>query len=257
MNIAYLYTSTVKELFRFRRLAIWLIACVALWGMGVAFVMYAGGSATDSYSQLSGALVFRFLPLVAAIFSMAVLAQEVEQKTIVYLLTRPVPRHLMILMRTLAVATATAFIGAIAAILISFAAKGGSFLSNEYLLRDFKGILVGSLAYCSLFVFTSLIINRAMIACLVYAFIWETMVPNMQGNMYQLSITSHLQAICERPQPQSDSNPLTSIMSGSLGTNLLTPTQSWLSMLILTVVMLGLSMFWFTKSEFLPREDAE
>jgi ABC-2 type transport system permease protein len=225
--------------------------------MGVAFVKYAGGSANDSYSQLSGALVFRFLPLVAAIFSMAVLAQEVEQKTIVYLLTRPVPRHLMILMRTLAVATVTAVVGAIAAVMISFAAKGGSFLANEYLFRDFKGIAMGSLAYCSLFVFTSLIINRAMIACLVFAFIWETMVPNMQGSMYQLSITSHLQAICERPQPASGSSPLTSIMSGSFGTNLLTPTQSWLCMLILSAALLGLSMFWFSKSEFLPREDAE
>jgi ABC-2 type transport system permease protein len=257
MNIAYLYTSMVKELFRFRRMAIWLVICVVLYAMALAFVTYSRTPSIEAYPQLSGSLVFRFLSLVAAIFSTSVVAQEVEQKTIVYLLTRPIQRYQMIAMRTLAAATATATIGMVAAVTVSFAVKGGSFLSNEFLLRDFKGIIIGSLAYCSLFVFVSLVINKAMIAALLYAFGWESMAPNMQGSMYQLSITSHLQAICERPAPTTDANPLASFMSGAMGTNLLTPTQSWITMILLSATMLGLAMLWFTKFEYLPREDAE
>ncbi|MEQ1933901.1 MAG: ABC transporter permease subunit [Fimbriimonadaceae bacterium] len=257
MIIGYLYGSMLKELLRFKRIGIWLVVCVVLYGMGLAFSTYNRTPNADNYPQLSGALIFKFLPLIATIFSTTVLAQEVEQKTIVYLLTRPVQRYQMILMRTLAAITVTAILGIIAAICVSFAAKGGSFLSNELLYRDFKGIIIGSAAYCSLFVFISLLLNRALVACLLYAFGWELMIPNMQGSMYQLSIASHIEAICERPQPATGSNPVTSFLSGSFGTNLLTPSTSWMVLIGLTVVMLGLSMFWFMRSEFLPREDAE
>jgi len=258
MSLGYLYQSMLVEFLRFRRIAIWLIVCVALAGMAYLFVMVNRAPREDLYPQLSGMLVFRFLPLVAAIFSMAVLAQEVEQKTIVYILTRPVPRPQMLLMRTLAAMTVVALLTFIAALLVSVAVFGAEGLTAGYLWRDLKAIVIGSAAYCSLFVFVSLLMNRAMVACLLFAFAWETSVPNMPGNMYYLSITSYLTAIAERPSGgQLEGSQALSFLSGTMGMNTLSPSVAWIAMVGLTVMMCTVGMTWFSKFEYLPREDAE
>lgn len=259
MSIGYLYRSMLGEFMRFRRIGVWLFVCVLLFGMGMIFVSISGSkSGADNYPLLSGMLVFRFLPLVAAIFSMAVLAQEVEQKTIVYLLTRPVPRPQMLLMRILAAATTVAILTFFAAVLISFASYGAGGLQNAYLWRDLKAIIVGSAAYCSLFVFVSLLMNRAMVFCLLYAFAWETSVPNMPGNMYYLAITSYLNAIAERPSGgQLESSKVLGFFAGALGSNTLAPTTAWIAMIGLIVFCTVIGMTWFSKFEYLPREDAE
>lgn len=258
MSLSYLYTSMLQEFLRFRRIGIWLLVCVGLAAMSFVFVaVNSAARGEELYPMLSGMLVFRFLPLVAAIYSMAVLAQEVEQKTIVYLLTRPVPRPQMILMRTLAAATVVSVLTLIAGILVAVAVFGPSGLTNGYLFRDVKAILVGSLAYCSVFVFISLLMNRAMIVCLLYAFAWETSVPNMPGSMYYLSITSYLSAIAERPSGGTMENGFIGFMAGALGTNTLSATVAWIVMAAVIGICMSVGMAWFAKFEYLPREDAE
>jgi ABC-2 type transport system permease protein len=258
MSLGYLYQSMLMEFLRFRRIGVWLLVCFALAGMSFVFVaVNTVNRGAELYPMLSGMLVFRFLPLVAAIYSMAVLAQEVEQKTIVYLLTRPVPRPQMLLMRTLAAATVVSILAFIAAILVSLAVFGPEGLTNGYLWRDLKAIIVGSLAYCSVFVFISLVMNRAMIVCLLYAFAWETSVPNMPGSMYYLSINSYLTAIAERPSGGSMEQGIVGFMAGALGENALSSTVAWVTMATLIVVCVSVGMTWFARFEYLPREDAE
>lgn len=256
MTLGYLYTSSLREFMRFRRLAIWLAVCVGLFGMSVLFKQVnQGKTPQELYPLLSSMLVFRLLPLASAIFSTAVISQEVEQKTIVYLLTRPVPRAHLILMRTLASITAVAIVTFVGAMLVSGATYGVGGLGNPLLWRDVKAIVIGAGAYGALFVFVSLLINRSMIVCLLFAFAWETSVPNMPGSMYYLSITSYLSAIAERPS--SGSNPFMQLLSGTFGSNMLTPTIAIPAMLLLIVCFGLASMTWFTKFEYVPREDGE
>ncbi len=256
MTLAYLYTSAVREFLRFRRLAIWFVIGLALLGMALVFKnVNQGKPSQDMYALLSSILVFRLLPLASAIFSTAVVSQEVEQKTIVYLLTRPIPRARLILMRTLASMTVVAIVTFVGAVLVSGAVYGAGALSNELLWRDVKAIVVGAAAYGALFVFVSLLINRAMIVCLLFAFAWETSVPNMPGSMYYLSITSYLTAISERPS--AGSGDFLQLLAGSFGQNTLTPGSAYPAMLILIGACVVASMTWFTKFEYVPREDAE
>ena len=67
-----------------------------LWRFGAA----EDFSAELAYNLLSAALVFGFvLVILSVIFSTGVIAQEIEQKTIMYLLTRPVPRWRILLVK--------------------------------------------------------------------------------------------------------------------------------------------------------------
>ncbi|MBX3118396.1 MAG: ABC transporter permease subunit [Fimbriimonadaceae bacterium] len=211
----------------------------------------------DAYATLSGWLVFRLLALIAAIFAAVVVAQEVEQKTIVYLLTRPVPRPKILLARTAAAIVVTFVIGAIAALAVSVSVMGTAGFTNDLMLRDIKALFVGAAAYVSLFVLISLWLNRSMLICLLFAFGWEMAIPNMPGTMYRLSIFSYLTAIAERPSSGGQLNTLGTGLSGELSSNILLPSTGYLTMGFLIVACLGLGAWWFKNFEYVPREDAE
>lgn len=256
VTLGYLYTSSLREFLRFRRIFVWLIVGVALFGMAYVFKRVNPGKPLEEmYAMLSAILVFRLLPLASAIFSTAVISQEVEQKTIVYLLTRPVPRAQLIAMRGLASITVVALVAFFAAVVVSLSVYGADAFSNPLLWRDLKAIIIGAAAYGSLFVFISLLINRAMIVCLLFAFAWETSVPNMPGSMYYLSITSYLTAIAERPSSQTGD--IMQLLAGSFGTNTLTMGVALPTMLVLIAVCSLAAMKWFTRFEYVPREDGE
>lgn len=253
----YLFFSTLRDFLRLKRILTWLAVAVGLVVMGILIKRVSIGRPDDElYSLLSSSLVFRLLPLVSAIFSTQVLSAEVEQKTIVYLLTRPVPRAHLILMRTAASIVAVALITFIAAVFVSASVYGAGALNNPYLWRDVKGILVGAAAYGSLFVFISLLVNRAMIVCILIAFVWETAVAQLPGSMYYMSINSYLTAISERPSITQAGTGL-QFLAGGLSENTMTSGTAWPAMLILVACMTIASMAWFTRFEYLPREDAE
>ncbi len=256
---AYVFKNAFSEYMRLKRVIVWLLVAGGLFMAARLFLNVNGGeSQEESYSMLSSLLLFRMLPLASAIFSSGVLSQEIEQKTVVYLLTRPIPRPQFLLLRTLASALAVMIMAGASALGLSAAVYGGLGLSNPYLFHDLTAIAVGSLAYGTLFVLISLIVNRSMIVCLLFAFAWETSVPSMPGSVYLLSVSSYLTAIAQRPSPGNagQNNPFGSLAS-ALGTNTLTPDVGWMAMACLIAFCAIFGAWWFSRSEYLPREDAE
>lgn len=258
MAEAFLFRYVFFDLLRLKRVLVWLLVAIGLFAVSKLWLnVSADQKDVEEYAMLSSLLVFRVLPLASAIFSAAVISQEIEQKTIVYLLTRPIPRPQILLMRTIASILVVALIGMACAISVSAAVYGNPF-ANEVLFRDLKSIFIGAAAYGSLFVLISLLINRSMVVSLLFAFAWETTVPNMPGNMYYLSISSYLTAISERPSAGSmTGQSLLGSLASSLGTTTISTQTAWIAMIGLTAFCIGLGMFWFRHFEYLPREDAE
>ena len=253
----YLVVQALKEFLRVKRLFPWLLLLAFTFGLGLLWRSLSPGSKLeDQYSQVSSILVFRMLALASAIYTTAIVGQEVEQRTIVYLLTRPIPRWKLLLTRYLASVVVVAGIGILSAWILSVAVYHGSGLGNPLLAKDVEALCVGALAYGAFFLFVSLTLNRSMLVCLLFIFGWETSVPNMPGELYRLSIFSYLQAIAEHPQV-SLGRSLASFVSGSLGTNVVSSGTALTTMIVLIVVGLGASAWWFTNFEYVPREDAE
>jgi ABC-2 type transport system permease protein len=256
---SYVFTNAFMEYFRMKRLFVWILVAIGMYLAAHAYLRVAGSdSPGDSYSMLSSLLLFRLLPLASAIFSSAVLSQEIEQKTIVYLLTRPIPRPQFLITRTLASSLVVVIMIGLSTLALSAAVYGGFGLKNPYLWHDMVAIVVGALAYGTLFVLVSLIVNRAMIVCLLFAFAWETSVPSMGGSIYLLSISSYLTAIAQRPSIDTSTGggPLSAI-ANALGTNTLPADTGWAVMIGLILICGGVGAWWFKNNEYLPREDAE
>lgn len=254
--LGYVLTSSLREFTRLRRLWPWLAIVFILFGIGEVWSgVNPGVQPRDMYGQLSSILTLRMLALAAAVFSTAVLSQEVENKTIVYLLTRPIARWKLLIGRLLASVAVVYGISVLCAAAIGMSSFGVGFLGEELFHRDLIALLVGSAAYGALFLFVSLIINRAMIICLLFAFGWETALPNMPGQLYYLSVYSHLTAVAEHPSLQLG-NPVAGALAGQLGTNELTPRTSWPALWLIVLVFGGLAVYWFSRFEYTPREDA-
>ncbi|MCX7799068.1 MAG: ABC transporter permease [Fimbriimonadales bacterium] len=251
-----LFAHALQDFLRLRRLLAWALVVL---GVAAAAWVWSGLMADmrpdDVYARLSAILTFRVLPLAAAVFATAVVGQEVEQKTIVYLLTRPVGRPTLLLSRSAAAVVVVYAIAAACAFVVALA-SGLPQAQLGALGRDLVALLVGSLAYVGLFVAASLLINRAMVVCLLYAFGWETSVGNMPGDLYHLAVSSYLSALGSKPAPASG-NPMLDLMTGRLGLNLITEGRAWTVLLILIAVCFAFSARWFQTHEYVPREDAE
>lgn len=213
-----------------------------------------GATPLEQYSAISGVLVFRLEALASAIFTTAIISQEVEGRTIVYLLTRPVPRWKLLLTRYVASVSVVSLLGIMVALFTSIGAYGGGFLSNPQLYKDLWPIVLAAASYGALFLFVSLIVNRALIICVLFAFGWETSIPSMQGDLFRVSIYSYIQSIADHP---TGNKGILAMLSGNNAIQNIPSSQALMVLGGLIAVCLAASAWWFTHFEFVPREDAE
>lgn len=257
----YVFSSSLREFLSPRRALPWLAVVILVVALSYLWQQSANASqpVAERYAQAAGVLAFRVLALISAVYSTAVIAGEVEQRTIVYLLTRPIPRPSLLLGRALASIVAVGILGTIAIIAMAGAILGSAAF-QPMVFRDVLLMWAAAAAYGGLFVFISLLLNRAIVYCLLFAFGWESFVPNMPGDLYYASIHSHLRSLTLHPRedaPAAAAN-LALIQGGGAQSSVqAVPTAVALSVLAgFFLVGLALSAVWFNSFEFTPREDA-
>ncbi len=133
------------------------------------------------------------VPLVALLLGSAVVAEEVEDRTVTYLFTRPIPRAALLVGRWTA-----AFLVALA--LLSASAWGvmellGSAAGNERLaldsaarLRLLETIALGALAYSLVFAAAGAFVKHPVIVGLGYTFAIEGFFANLPGSSQGITI---------------------------------------------------------------------
>jgi hypothetical protein len=101
MSDWFLFRSSLRDLVRPKRIltALVLISLPALIALLIRLNVRPGNYKADEvYAHLSSGVVFGFtLVILAVVFATGALSQEIEQKTVVYLLTRPLPRWRILL----------------------------------------------------------------------------------------------------------------------------------------------------------------
>ena len=243
-----IFGQAISEYIRFKRIILWLILCVLCALLAFYWPhLRPDARPEEVYTSVVSNMVFHIVALASAILTTAIVSQEVEQRTIVYLLTRPGPRWKLLLIRYVASVIVVFSIGALGVGMVALATH-----YSNLVFKDLLGVAVGAFAYGALFLLISLLFNRAMLICLLYAFGWETSVPNMPGEMYKLSIFSYMQGLAQHP-----TNEMSAGAAGPLTPGTISATTAWLVMVPLTVVLLVIGALWFTTNEFVPREDAE
>jgi ABC-2 type transport system permease protein len=144
-------------------------------------------------------LYLRFIvPVLALYYGTALVADEVEDKTITYLFTRPIRRGAVLLGKFLAYFVCTVMVVLPSLMIVYFlmglsgATVAGTFPS---LLKDFGLIILGLLAYGGLFAWVGAQFKRPLVIGLVYVFGFEQVALIIPGYIRQLTVSYYLQSL--------------------------------------------------------------
>ncbi len=125
------------------------------------------------------------------------------------------------------------------------------------LWTDIAVLPVGAFAYGALFLLLATVLNRPMMYGLVFAFGWESWVPNIPGKFQYLSIMTYVRALAPHPKMGQESGGFLQFMSGTVANDPLSKTTAMMALVGTVVVCLGMAFIIFSNNEYVPREDAE
>jgi ABC-2 type transport system permease protein len=185
---------TVRLLLGTRRAA--AIGLVLLLPIAIAVVYRLSGEehtttpAEFAWDFVSSLILTLLLPLVALVLGTTALGTEIEDGTVVFLLTKPVDRWKVVVVKAAVAAAATAVLAvpttaATAWIIVGSPGEGGLVAGLAL------AALVASVVYTVLFVMLSTITSRALVIGLLYVFVWEAILGNVFSGMAWLSVRQY------------------------------------------------------------------
>ncbi|RYG79314.1 MAG: ABC transporter permease, partial [Alphaproteobacteria bacterium] len=189
-----LMRSALREGLRPRRLVIAVLLTVLPALIGLLWRLLtpkADFVAAEVYDSLVVGLVFSFvLTIMSVTYGTGVVSQELEQRTIVYLLTRPLPRWRLLLGRFLVSAFIVAAISVLSTVLLALAVFEPRQLGSAGIASDLVALTLGAFVYGSLFLLLGTVVPRSLTWGLMFVFGWETWVPKLPGSFALISVMS-------------------------------------------------------------------
>ncbi|GAA2880589.1 hypothetical protein Acy02nite_20370 [Actinoplanes cyaneus] len=136
------------------------------------------------------------LPVIALIVGTGVLGSEIDDGTLVHILTKPLPRRDIILAKYLVAAVVTAITTSIPLYVVGLLTGSAAFAGALAIAA-----VVGSFAYTALFVLLSLLTRRPVLLGLVYILIWEGLLGRWVSGTRVLSIEQYVITIADKIHP--------------------------------------------------------
>jgi ABC-2 type transport system permease protein len=187
-------------------------------------------------------LFLRFIvPILGIFYGTSLMADEVEDKTITYLFTRPIPRAAVLIGKYLAYLASTVLIVLPSVMLVFFLVVpiggGGIAASFTTLLRDLGLLAVGLAVYGALFACVGAWIKRPVLFGLFFAFGWENFAMALPGYMKRFTLAYYTQSLVPHAMPQDN---LLSLLQ-SVFRESVSASQSLLTLAVVLVVTLALA----------------
>ncbi len=139
------------------------------------------------------------LPLATLVLATAALGDEIEDRTLQYLALKPIGRFRIVLQKFLAILiVAVPIVWAGIALTWAIASFGYYDGMRDLLLPALLSSLVAILGFGALFLFLSLVIQRALIVGVFYVFIWESALTRYLPGIRAISIRHYTQSLFVR-----------------------------------------------------------
>ncbi len=158
-------------------------------------------SAGGLFSAMMVTAYLQFLLLMVCLFyGTALVADEVENKTLTYLTTRPVPKALLLLGKYLAfllIGIGIMFHSILLNYLILYSSDGWMriFTGSGTLFKDLSVILLGLMAYGAIFCFLGASTKRPLVIGLIFCAGWESLITYLPGMTRKLTVMHFLQSL--------------------------------------------------------------
>ena len=141
-------------------------------------------------------LVQTIVPLVALVMGSAVIAEEIEDRTITYLFTRPIPRSAILFGRWAAVALPmlVLLVGAADLVVRLLSGAGKEALPEGFHGRMLVTVLLGGAVYSAVFAAAGALFKRPILVGLGYTFVFEGFLGNLPGANQKATILFYLRS---------------------------------------------------------------
>jgi len=199
-----------------------------------------------------------YIVILSLFYGTSVSAEEIENRTLSYLITRPIPKGAIVLGKTAAYAALMfAMVGISLGVsyFIINAGRLGEGAIYVTFLRYLGVLALGILAYTAFFTFLGVLLKRAIIVGLIFGFGWENVIQYFPGSTQRFSVVHYLKSLLPfHPAPSG-------LASGGRGVALLLfrlePTKPGLAILalvLITAAFLALAAWLFRIKEYLYEE---
>jgi ABC-2 type transport system permease protein len=210
--------------------------------------LHINATGFDFFSQLMLVFYLQFLLILVALFyGSALINSEVEDRTLTYLLLRPVRRPMLVLGKYI-----TYLIVALGILLPSMGLSylilelsdglGGIARHFPYLLWDLGVMVLGAMAYGAFFMFLGTALKRPVMVGLFFTILWEWTITHVPGRFGKFTILHYLLSLF----PHSTVQRGIQALFGSVTSRPL----AILALVGITLAFLLLSMELFRRREF-------
>ena len=184
-----------------------LIAILTRTSLGAFRINGAPVGGANIFGMIIWLLYIRFiLPILGVFYGTSLIADEVDDKTITYLFTRPIPRSAVLFGKYLAYLACTVLLVLPSVILVYFliVPVGGGSIAAAFpsLVADLGMLAVGLAAYGAVFSLVGARVKRPLVVGLVFAFGWEPTVLLFPGYLKRATVAYYLQALVTHEMPQ-------------------------------------------------------
>ncbi|WP_173098598.1 ABC transporter permease [Actinomadura verrucosospora] len=184
-----------------RRRALLLLALPALLVLLAVVLRWTGNNDLDvSANVLQKFGLATLLPLLALIAGTGVIGPEIDDGQIMYVLTKPIPRHVIVLTKLAVAIVLVAAFSVVPTLLAGLVLAG----TTAQLVPAFTvGVLVGGVAYSAVFVALAVLSRNAVTIGLLYALVWETLLGSFAPGAKSASIQQWALSVTDALTPAS------------------------------------------------------
>jgi ABC-type transport system involved in multi-copper enzyme maturation permease subunit len=174
------------------------------------------------------------VPVLGVFYGTSLIADEVEDKTITYLFTRPIPKGAVLIGKYLAYLACTFFVVLPSVVIVYLCivpmrgSLGGSFLD---LLKDLALLAIGLAVYGAVFAFIGARFKRPLLVGLIFIFGWEQAALAFPGYLKKFTVAYYVQAMVPHAMPNDN---VVSLIQGIFRESPgLVESLVWLSLILL------------------------
>ena len=196
-----------------------------------------GLTGAEIFGLMIWGLYLRFtVPVLGVFYGTALIADEVEDRTLTYLFTRPISRGTVLVGKYLGYLVCTSLVVLPSVVLVYFIVVpllGGSIgASFPTLVTDIGLLGLGLAVYGALFALIGAWLKRPLLTGLVFVFGWEPVATMVPGYMKNLTVAYYLQGLVPHPVPQDGA---TSLLRMALQV-FQTPLPFWMNIATLVAI---------------------
>jgi ABC-type Na+ efflux pump permease subunit len=186
------------------------------------------------FGMIIWGMYLRFIiPVLGVFYGTSLIADEVEDKTITYLFTRPISRGAVLVGKYLAYLGCTTFVvlpSIVLVYLLIVPLRGSLGASFPDLLKDLLLLALGLAVYGAVFSFVGAAFKRPLLIGLIFVFGWEQAALAFPGYLKRFTVMYYLQAIVPHAMPSDGVVSMIQALfreTPSLGTSLVALVVIW------------------------------